>query len=329
MQKNIQFRDITPLDQNALVELYDRVWPETAGTKLGKTKWVLSSPAFHGICAFVDEKIIAARSSFHYNIYYGSRKLNTIQYANSCVDSNYRRYGIFSKMNALFLNKFFVEDKNDLIYNVSVHASKMAYQKLGWVYIDSLTKLRYFADVWNVIRKTKLNIKKLSGNEIYQKTDIPDLTDFDDTLLDIRETYFRKTVNIHSFYDKDFFRWRLNSDSNIALLKIEGIGVVIYKTGNKNGLRIIKIGEVFLYEYNNQNFKRAIKFLIKTFPTDILEIAITEQHPCYQFYRKMRFVINPFKKYLNLGVKVISEEMKQICLNPANWALSTIDIDTF
>jgi hypothetical protein len=329
MQNEIQFRDITPVDEEALVKLYDRVWSETTGAKQGKTKWMLSSTVFYGVCACDGDKIIGSRPSFFSNIYYGDRKLNAVQCGNSCVDSNYRRYGIFSKMNSLFLNTFFIENQNDLIYNVSVYASKMAYQKLGWVYLDSLTKLTYFANFWNVIWKTKLNIKRLAGNEIYEETNIPDLTDFDDKLLDIRENYFRKTWNIHTFYDKDFFRWRLHSDSNIALLKIDNIGVVIYKTGNKNGLRVIKIGEVFLYEYNKQNLKKAIKALIKTFQTDVLEIAITEQHPCYHFYRKIGFMINPFKKYLNLGVKVVSEEMKQICLNPANWALATIDIDTF
>jgi predicted acetyltransferase len=329
MQNNIQFRDITPLDENVLVELYDKVWPETAGIRQGKTKWMLSSAVFYGICACDDKKIVGSRPSFYSNVYYGNRKLNTVQCGNSCVDSDYRRYGIFSKMNSLFLNKFFGEKNNDLIYNVSVYISKMAYQKLGWVYINSLTKLTYFANIRNIIWKTKLNIKKITGNETYRKTDIPDLADFDEKLLDVRENYFRKTLNIHTFYDKDFFRWRLNSDSNIALLKIENTGTVIYKTGDKNGLRIIKIGEVFLYEYNKQNFKKAIKVLIQTFQADILEIAITEQHPCYHFYKKVGFITNPFKKYLNLGVKVVSEEMKQICLNPANWALSTIDIDTF
>ena len=41
MQKEITIRDIKPDDLNALIELYDNVWPETAGTYEGKTKWML------------------------------------------------------------------------------------------------------------------------------------------------------------------------------------------------------------------------------------------------------------------------------------------------
>jgi hypothetical protein len=329
MDNNIIIRDITPSDETGLIELYDKVWPETAGEKYGKTKWMLSSSVFYGVCTCVEGKIIGSRPSFYSNVYYGDRKLCAVQCGNSCVDNEYRRYGIFSKMNSLFLQKFFDEDKYDLIYNVSVYASKMAYQKLGWVYIDALAKLTCFANIWSVAWKTKLNIKKLSGKVMYHKKDIPNFDDFDYKLLEIREDYLRKKVNIHTYYNKDFFQWRLHSDSNIAIHKVDNLGVVLYKIGKRKELRIITIGEVFLYDYSKKNIKKVIRSLKKSFDVDIFEIAITEQHPCYPFYRKAGFVINPFKKYLNLGVKVVSDEMKQICLNSQNWALSTLDIDTF
>jgi hypothetical protein len=329
MKKGIQIRNITPLDKNALVELYDDVWPETAGTKKGKTEWMLSSMVFYGVCACVDNKIIGSRPSFYSNMYFQDRKLNAVQCGNSCVHNDFRRYGIFSKMNAVFIDKFFIEDKNDLVFNVSVYASKMAYQKLGWIYIDTLAKLTYIVQWGSLLWKTKLNIKNLEGRVSYQNNDIPSLIDFDNKLLEIRENYFRRTNNIHTNYDMDFFRWRLNSDSNITLFSIEKLGVIIYKIGNKNGLKVITIGEILLYEYNRKNIKIAIKSLQKAYSPDIFEIAITEQHPCYPFYRKAGFIINPFKKYLNLGVKVVSDEMKQVCLRPDNWALVSIDIDTF
>lgn len=330
MTKEFKLRDITPLDEEALVKLYDNVWTEAAGTKQGKTKWMLSSPIFYGICAIGAEgQIIGSRPSFYSNIYYGDRPLKAVQCGNSCVHSDFRRYGIFSKMNNMFLDKFFVEGRNDLIFNISVYASKMAYQKLGWVYIDALSKLTYFANFWNVLWKTKFNPKKLAGNVIYQQKTIPNLNDFDFKLLEIRENYFCQTINLHTYYGKDFFSWRLNSDTNIALLQVDNLGVVVYKIGEKNGLNVITIGELFLYEYNKKNLKQAIDIVKKTFKADLLEIAITEQHPCYQFYKKVGFINNPIKKYLNLGVKVVSDEMKQIALNPSNWVLSGIDIDTF
>jgi len=329
MTDEIKIRDITPSDEYALGELYDSVWPETAGTKQGKTKWMLSSSSFYGVCATANGKVIGSRPSFYSNIYYGDRQIKAVQCGNSCVHSDFRRYGIFSKMNSVFLDKFFIDNQNDLIYNVSVYASKMAYQKMGWVYIDTLSKLTYIANFWNVFWKTKLNPKKLAGNVIYKKNAIPNLFDFDYKLLETRENYFRRTANLHTYYDKDFFRWRMNSDSDIAILQIENLGAVVYKIGVRKRLNVVTIGEIFLYKYNKQNLRRIISTVKKQFKIDLLEVSITEQHPCCQTYKKLGFITNPFKKYLSLGVKVVSDEMKQTCLNPKNWALAGIDIDTF
>lgn len=325
----VVIRKIVPEDLKALIDLYDSVWPVTAGTYEGKTKWMLSSSPLYGVCACDDDKITGARLSFVVNIYFGDKKINSVQYGNSSVHKDYRRLGIFTKMNREFLKVFFDENNNDLIYNVSVEASKLAYQKLGWEYINALSKQTYFANIWNVLLKTKLDIRKLTGNIQYDHQSIPPLDNFDHKLLEVRESNFRKSKNIHTYYSMNFFKWRLNSDTNIAFFTIEGLGTVIYKIGIRNSLRVITIGEVFLYEYNHVNLREIIKLLKKEFKVDIIEVLITDKHPCFSFYKKMGFVSNPFKKYLNLGIKVVSDEMKKICLNPKNWALSSLDIDTF
>lgn len=325
----IYIRHIVPNDAKDLIYLYDSVWPETAGRYEGKTKWMLSSSPLYGVCACDNDKIIGARLSFVVNILFGDKKINSVQYGNSSVHKDYRRLGIFTKMNIEFLKLFFDENNNDLIYNVSVEASKLAYQKLGWEYINALSKQTYFANIWNVLLKTKFDLRKLSGNIHYDQQSIPPFDTFDDELLEIRESHFRISKNIHTYYSKSFFEWRLNSDTNIAFFNIEGLGTVIYKIGSRKSLRVITIGEIFLYEYNRANFHKILKLLVKEFTVDILEVLITDNHPCFIFYKRFGFVSNPFKKYLNLGVKVVSTEMKGICLNPKNWALSSLDIDTF
>lgn len=329
MQEEIIIRDIKQDDLSTLIDLFDSVWPETAGTYEGKTRWMLSSKPLYGVCACDNDKIVGSRLSFVVNVYFGNTQIKAVQYGNSSVHRDYRRLGIFSKMNREFLKVFFDENDNDLIYNVSVEASKLAYQKLGWVYIDALSKQTYFANIWNVLFKTKFDLRKLSGVIQYDKQDIPLLKTFDYKLLEIREHLFRKSENIHTYYNKSFFEWRLSSDTNIALFSIDGLGTIVYKIGARKALRVITIGEVFLYEYNRKNFRKLIKLLTKELTVDILEVLITDNHPCFKFYKKFGFVSNPFKKYLNLGVKVVSGEMKEICLNPNNWALSSLDIDTF
>ena len=144
MEPKIEYRKISQQDSESLIELYNNVWPETAGTYKEKTKWMLSSHTFFGICASEHKRIIGSRPSFQTNIYYGKKSLQAVQFGLSCVHKDYRRLGVFSKMNKKFLKIFFEENKNDLIFNVSNSGSKIAYQNLGWIYINTLSKLYYF-----------------------------------------------------------------------------------------------------------------------------------------------------------------------------------------
>lgn len=327
-QEDISFRNIKDSDSDELIKLYDEVWPETTGLKKGKTEWILSSPNFCGLCAIANSRIIGSRTCFFTNIYYNERKIKGVQLADSCIHRDFRRYGIFSKMNAMFVKRFF-EDGNELIYNVSVDISRSAYEKLGWKYINTMSKLTYFSNIWNVIRKTKFNYKKLAGNVSYISTNIPNANLIDNKLLEIRQKYFRHLNALYIDYDSDFLQWRLNSDSNIFIYTMDNIGIAIYKIGFRNGLKVITIGEIMLYEYSKKNLKKILTYLARKTSVDIMEIAITEAHPLYKIYKNTGFIVNPMKKYLNFGVRVESDEMKKISSSPLSWAMSTFDVDTF
>lgn len=101
--------------------------------------------------------------------YYGSRRLNCVQFADSCISKDCRRKGLFLKMNQAFLNAFFKEQPGELIYNISVDASRAAYEKLGWNYIKSLQELRCYPNIFKSLLKVKFDIRKFRGAPIYEK----------------------------------------------------------------------------------------------------------------------------------------------------------------
>ena len=328
MEDNITIREITSDDIMQLVSLYDRVWPENAGNFLHKTAWAIKSSDYNGVCAEIENKIIGSRACFYANIYYGDKKISSVQLRDSCVDKKYRRYGLFTRMNKAFLSAYF-KTKDELIYNISVDASRKAYEKIGWVYIDSLSNLTRILNICRFLIHSKFNIKKLAGNIVSDKSDIPNVDKIPEELLVIRENLMIESKLLHNRYDRETLRWRVGSDSNIKLLMVEKCGVCFYKTGYKNGLYCCTIGEMFLYEYSYKYLRKVLKQLERIGKFDVINISITHSHPLYKSYRRSKFMLNPKRKYLNHGVRVESEKMKEICLNPDNWAIADLDIDTF
>ena len=91
----------------------------------------------------------------------------------------------------------------------------------------------------------------------------------------------------------------------------------------------VLIGEVFAKQYDEKTIRALLKGLKRATNADLLKTAVSMGHPMLLFYKKAGFVFNPRKKYLDHRVKVESEEMKRICYNPQNWAISMLDVDNF
>ena len=328
MNDDIIIRKICSSDKEALASLYDRVWPEMAGLHLEKTSWAIDTSEYSGICAEVNGKIIGSRACFRANVYLGEKRIVSVQFGDSCVDKDYRRFGLFSRMNTCFLHDFF-KTKDELIYNVSVDASRKAYEKLGWVYIRSLSNIIRINQPLTFLIKKKGHFGVLAGNMVVDKYPIPNISTIPDVLFEEREKVMKEKGCLHNRYDKGVLKWRLGTDSGIRSLYIEKIGLCLYKTGNKNGLRWCTIGEMFLFEYSYRCFSKMYSAVKSSDVFDAMNVVISHAHPLYRFFLRKGFLINPRKPFLNHGVKVESDKMKDICLNPNNWAIAELDIDTF
>ena len=328
MEDDIIIRKISLNDKNALAQLYDRVWPEESGRHYDKTAWAVDTSEQSGYCAEAGGRLIGSRACFHANVFIGGTKVTCVQFGNSCVDKDYRRYGLFSRMNKAFMSDFF-QTGDELIYNISVDASRKAYEKIGWVYIKSLSNIIYIVHPLSFLFKVKGNIHSLAGNMFVDDSPIPDVDIIPTQMIDLRESIMIKMGLIHNRYDKETLKWRMGTNSGIKLLFKENIGAVFYKTGSKNGLRCCIIGEMFLEKYSKSFFNKMFKAIKEMDNFDIISISITHSHPLYHYFRQKGFLLNPKKPFLNHGIRVESDKMKKICLNPCNWAIADLDIDTF
>lgn len=327
MEGEIIIRKIDNLDIPHLTELYTRVWPNYPFDRINKTKWAVTTSPEKGFCAEIDGKIIGSRSSFFTNCYLGNSKLRCVQFGDSCVDVDYRGVGLFTKMNKAFLEAFFSDQEPSIIWNVSVDASKKAYEKLGWKYIRSLSGLYYISRPIRFLFKSGFHLNMISGPKEYTDAPIPDVSQIPTEFIMNREEIHRKNGQIHTFYDEDTLRWRVGSASGIRLFSKPKMGACFYKLGNRDRVVYLRIGEVFLAE--GASLKSLIKELIRIHHADVVITSISSAHPLYKNYKRMGFINNPFKKYLNLGFKTNSSSLLSACSNTKNWALCNLDLDTF
>ena len=318
-------RQVHKSDVNQLKDLYNRVWPDVTFEKLSKASFVVEHSDGVSYCAEDNGIIVGSRTSFYVNMYYGERLIRCVQFADSCIDSDYRGKGLFLKLNQAFLKDFF--QNGELVYNISVYASKMAYEKMGWHYIESLMLLRKFSRPFHVLLKLKGDIRKLGGDIkwdfSYTEFTIP--TEF----LKVRERFLASNPLLHIQYNSEIIKWRQKSRNGMKCITDNEFGSIIFKVGNKNGLNVVEIGEMFLKKYDFVTFKKAQDYIKKVLKPDIIMVMISLGHPLLPFYEKWRFLKNPKQKFLHHGTRVETEEMRKIAENPLNWAISSLDIDTF
>lgn len=327
---NIEIRLMSKEDAPKLAELYNQVWPGSLTSHYQKAKWALNTTDYPGVCAENAGEIIGSRSCFKTNTFVGQKKIECVQLGDTCVKKEFRGLGLLTSMNKFFLEKYY-EAGGDLIYNYSVEASKRANIKMGWIYLNTTTNLIYINHPFRFIYSILKGVRSLGGARP-SACKIPDISMLPESLLNEREMQMAARSNgqlIHSNYDRETLEMRLKTNSGIQLFYTPKYGACFFKRGIEKGLRWCTIGEIFLKVYDRKHFDQLFKELKKSVEFDVINVIITYNHPLFSFYKKRYFFNNPKKKYLNHGVKIRDIEKGDLILNSDNWALTTLDIDTF
>ena len=225
MESKIYIRKITDDDFGGLVKLYSEVWNDVTYNKDEKANFILRESTGISYCAEKDGEIIGSRTSFFLNFFLGKRRLTCVQVGDSCTRKDCRGQGLFGKMNKAFLADYFSpETGGELIWNISVEASKRVYEKLGWNYIQSLQTIIKFARPLHIISKVGLNIRALGGDVAWDLT--TQTSAIDEMLLAARESAMTTSDLLHMNYDAKTFNWRMKSKNGIKCFKDDAHGAV-------------------------------------------------------------------------------------------------------
>lgn len=318
---------LTQLDKseiNKVINLFYIVWKGDKKAIVEKTNWAFSDSTKSKVLVLKDEgnEIISVRGALKWPVYVNDISIKTFQFHGTCVHPNYRRRGLFSLLNKTFVKES-VSEKYDLIFNVSVKASRLGYEKLGWNYIKGFRRLTKINKPVVFIKRKLLNIH-IEETSFIKRSNKP-ISIPSDFLIQ-REKQFKDLI--HTKYNKEFLEWRLsNSREGYQSFKDENC-IIIYKMNWKDNLIELKIGEVFLLKDRYTIFKKAVAKLIKQIKPDITSTHIFNTHPYYNYYLKMFFAPNPLNYNANFGTRILDEKNKDI-LTTKKWGMGLLDIDTF
>lgn len=308
------------IDSIQISNLFSEIWGGDLGKIIPKTQWAFINRESCVVLAYEEERLIAVRGGFEWPLSINKTSISSFQLHGTCVHKDFRRLGLFTKLTNIFLSELKHNDVK-IIFNVSVQASRLGYEKMGWNYLKGFQGLTCICKPLKIIQiieyrknKTLYNTQNISNNESIQ---------VDNELFRKREIHFKDLL--HTPYNNDFLKWRL-SLGGYSILQNE-YGAAIYKVEIFNGIKGITIGDYFLHENKYEYFKRVHRELIKQEDPDTINISIFNTHPYFKYFRRKMFFPNPKHINLNFGVKILNESDIDILEN--KFAFSSLDIDTF
>lgn len=315
---------VEPLKSDELYDLailFEDVWGTGLENFHKKTDWAFGNSHSKMLVARKDGRIIGSRGATEWPLIYNSQEIKSLQFHDTCVHPDYQRKGIISKLNREFLEKY--SHGYDLIFNISVDASRKAYEKLGWNYLDGFRRLTLFSNSLKVIRNRAQPV--VPENSISQPVNVNSV--FDDELLSERRKLLNNLISVD--YNIPFLEWRLSNTSTGYRCSRSKAGLCIYKIQKKGDLKELIIGDIFLYKYHFKTFKVMLKDLIHTESPDITYTYLFKNHPFYSYYLRSFFLVNPLRLNLNFGTKILSGNLPEDTILSKKFAVSAFDLDTF
>lgn len=314
--------NINEVDVDDVSKLFFEIWGGNLKRTESKTFWAFNTKPSYVLTAYDNNKLIAVRGGFEWKFCVKNDIISACQVHGACVHKDYRRVGLFSLLTKQYVDGL-IKQKKELLFNVSVLASRLGNEKLGWRYIKGLHRLTYFKNFRSFVSEFKNRGK---DNHYFESIKPQVETDISDVFLVERNKHLRKFI--HTEYTRDFFLWRISNKEEGYHILQNSYGAVVYKIRIMNGLKKLVVGEYFLKEKSLKVFRKVHKDLLRHEQPEIVYTYMTKSHPYYSYTLLSGFLLNPLNYNLNMGVRWLDTE-KQEKLKNEKWALSFIDIDTF
>jgi len=284
------------------------------------------------------DKVIGVRGFFLLKYFYNNETFLTLGPSSAYVDSEYRRFGVFHKLNLYAINALQYEENIKIYLNLSSNKySTPGYLKLGWQSINLKSHLIYFNPFYLFKVERALNMQNyfkgfqiLIGEHVLDKLNSKDLFHYDKDRFSILR-------------DPKYYNWRFNNPNK------EFIKILLKDEENILAYLVVMINKDFtfnLYEFQYTDLK-FLKILITFFLKikKVRKISVWAPTLTIQelmFFKKLSFYsINP-KVFKLFGKNKLPYLVRPNCENitsndwhlfkkniteERNWKLFYSDID--
>jgi len=267
------------------------------------------------IGAFDEDKPIGSKPAWFCPVGFNKKEYNVIQYRHTAVHEDYRRKGLFSNMTKLSL-ELYKNQNYDFIFNVSVPNSKLGYEKLNWQYYEGFQRLM----------KLNLSIFKFSKKNNQSNFLLENHLERMNTINSKTQNLFKDRYTI--LKDEKYIKWRYSKPTKeYYCVSNKDIGYISFQFEMKKNLRVLYIGDVRLINNDRKNFIKLYKLIKETFHFHIATVLISVGHPHYSILKKSLFLT--IRQNLNFGIRPLKENLSPQIFDLRNWAITSIDIDTF
>lgn len=255
--------------------------------------------------------VIGSRASWNWEFSSYQKSYKCSQFGLTSVHPEYRRKGIFSRLNQECL-KLLKLNNTDFVFNVSLPNAMLGYQKMGWEYEFNIQRLMRISFNFMFSKRNK-------SFKISKELDIKLLFELFNKKNEINKKYLTSIQNINRL------KSRFENKINYNVYQSEDI-VILYKITKEKKMKSIFIGDIFskLSDYNNLNYH--INSIQHSERALFVSTYISKNHPLNEIYKNNNFKI--LKKKSPLGIKLINNNISISKLHD-NLIISYLDLDTF
>ena len=312
------------------------------------------------VVAVDKERIVGARPLMLAKLRIGQQILSVAQPCDTMVHPEYRRKGIFKRMNIMAIN-YYQEQEMGLFYNIPNSMSRSGYLKQGWKKVLQIENLLYLNNASAVITEKLGNplLGKVLGffyNILPKQTHDLDKEINQDYYVSISYSFPEELRKIDSLYNVEcieivrsekYLNWRfdkhpVNIYTYIIVKKREELlGYAVIKSVNENGLKTGRIVD-YLVKNNDLDCFRALMYYslveFKKSDCDIIIFGYIYNSDFQKVLLSQFGFISPLSFPYNYFIKgenfLVARELNKNLINQidiydqSNWNLTYLYADT-
>jgi hypothetical protein len=267
--------------------------------------------------AEVEGDIIAASALWAWKFHFKGRGINALQPCDTVVHKNFRRKGIFKKMNIARIN--YAKDRRcDIIYNFPNSKSLPGYLNMGWNFTG---KVRWRVKILKPLKVFQSYFKNKQSEKILLEGEYRLTKDKISFCFSQRDN-----CNIQTFYSNEYIKWRyfnhpsrtyglinLNSSTNI------NNNFAIFTLSKKHKMTEMVVTDIFSTD------RAAFAEILSEISTTgrklgVSYIALMEKHELSGFDYISRGFIP--KKEKNLVSLCMNEDLENVVNNMNSWNMN-------